>query len=926
MIKHITFICLLFSLTLFAQESKDIISVSFDKTSLVEALETVSEQSGYDFYYMEEWVANITISERYENKALDFILEDILSNTLLNYYIIKEEGRIILTKGSRIYGELPKGFFGVKDKELETTSMVSNSFRRMNPSFQKDANISKQQRKSETVRIGKDKGNYNENTLELSGRILNIETGEPLPNVLIVATNTNNAVVSDSNGLYSLILSPGSHRIEVSSLGLEKKKTNVIIYDSGSYDFKLYENIEQLDEVTLSANRTQNVEQADMGKTEIDAEASKNIPLILGERNLFKVATSLPGISTVGEAATGFNVRGGKTDQNLVLLDNATIYNPTHFFGIFQAINPFVTKSLTVYKGNIPANYGGRLSSVFDIKTTDGSTTEFKGEGSIGPVTNNLALEIPIVKEKSSLVLGARSSYSDWILKALDEPSLSNSTASFYDFVANYTHQLTDSDKVKVSGYHSNDAFSITSDSLYRYDNSLFSLQWTHRFNDTKKGALVLAHSAYNFDIDYDGSANDDFILGYGLKETEAKFKIDQVVADKHNIDYGLTVKRYSISPGDLEPRNSNSDIDNVSIASERAIEGGLFVGGDYEVNDRLLLNLGVRMSFFTSMGPASQRIYAENQPRTSGNLEEIVERDKGELYQTYAYPEARFAARYFLKPDLSIKASYNNSTQFIHTLTNNTTVTPVDTWKLSDNNIKPSRSSLYALGVFQNLNENLYELSLEGYYKSSTNILDFRTGAQLFLNETIETEVLQGNGRAYGVEVLLKKNEGKLNGWLAYTYSRSLLQLDSPFSQERVNNGAYFSSNFDRPHDVSAVLNYKFTQRFSLSTNFVYQTGRPVTYPVGRYTFNNADFVLYSDRNAFRIPDFYRLDLSFNVEGNHKIKKLAHSFWTFSIYNVLGRNNPYSVFFVTEQGQIKAFQSSIFAIPIPSITYNFKF
>lgn len=924
--KHIAFICLLFNLIIYAQESKDTITVSFVDTPLVEALETISQKSGYDFFYIEEWVATVAISGTYKNEPIDFVLTELLAKTLLNYHLIKKERRIILTKGSRIYKELPKGFFGIKQSELEQQSVVSSSFSQMNPSFQKDDNISNQQQKTETVRIGRDKGNYNENTLELTGIIFNTATGEPLPDVLLVVANTNNAVVSDSKGKYNLLLSPGSHTIEASSLGLEKKKINIIIYDSGTYDFRLAENIEQLDEVTLSANRTQNVEEADMGKTEIDAEATKNIPLILGERNLFRVATSLPGISTVGEASTGFNVRGGKTDQNLVLLDNATIYNPTHFFGIFQAINPFVTKSLTVYKGNIPANYGGRLSSVFDIKTTNGSTTKFKGEGSIGPVTNNLALEIPIVKDKSSLVVGGRSSYSDWILKALDEPSLNNSTASFYDFVANYTHQLSDADNVKVSGYHSKDAFSITSDSLYRYDNSLFSLQWTHRFNDTKKGSLILAHSAYNFDIDYDGSANADFVLGYGLKEAEVKFKIDQVVAVKQNIDYGLTVKRYSISPGNLEPRNNNSDIEKIAIASERALEAGLFVGGDYEVNDRLLLNLGVRMSFFTSVGPASQRLYAEGQPRTSGNLEEVIERDTGELYQTYAYPEARFAARYFLKPDLSIKASYNNSTQFIHTLTNNTTVTPVDTWKLSDNNIKPSRSSLYALGVFQNLNDNLYELSLEGYYKNSTNILDFKTGAKLFLNETIETEVLQGNGRAYGVEVLLKKNEGKLNGWLAYTYSRSLLQLDSPFSQERVNNGAYFSSNFDRPHDLSAVLNYKFTQRFGLSTNFVYQTGRPVTYPVGRYTYNNADFVLYSDRNAFRIPDFYRLDLSFNVEGNHKIKKLAHSFWTFSIYNVLGRNNPYSVFFVTEQGQIKAFQSSIFAIPIPSITYNFKF
>ncbi len=926
MIYRIILICLLFSLGVFAQDKKDNITVSFNNTPLVTALKTVSEQAGYQVFYMKEWLANIKVSGTYENQPLDTVLSGLLQETLLNHYVLKKEGRVILTKGSRIYEALPLGFFGEKKKEFKSSPVVSASYTRMNPSFQKEVNVSNQERATQTIRIGKDTGNYNNETLELSGTVTNMETGEPLPSVLLAITNTNQAVVSDVNGFYSLRLSPGSHTIEASSLGLEKNKIILVIYAAGTYDFKLSEDVQQLDEVTLSANRAQNVAQADMGKTEIDSEESKNIPLVLGERNLFKVATSLPGISTVGEASAGFNVRGGKTDQNLVLMDNATIYNPTHFFGIFQAMNPFVTKSLTVYKGNIPAEFGGRLSSVFDIKTKNGSSSEFKGEGSIGPVTNNLALEIPIVKEKSSLVLGARSSYSDWILKALDDPVLNNSTASFYDLIANYTHQIGQSDDIKVSGYFSNDAFSITSDSLYRYDNSLLSLQWSHRFTDTKKGSLILAHSAYNFDIDYDGSANNDFILGYGLKETEAKFVMNQVVGNRHNLNYGLTAKRYDISPGNLTPRNNESDITGLAIPEEQGLEGGVFVSGDYEVNDKLLINLGLRMSFFTSVGPASQRVYEDGQPKNSGTLEEIIERDSGELYQTYAYPEARISARYFLKPDLSVKASYNNSTQFIHTLTNNTTVSPVDTWKLSDNNIKPSRSSLYSVGLFQNLKDNLYELSLEGYYKSSTNILDFRTGAKLFLNETIETEVLQGNGRAYGVELLAKKNEGKLNGWLAYTYSRSLLQLDSPFSQERVNNGEYFPSNFDRPHDLSLVANYKFTQRFSLSANFVYQTGRPITYPVGRYTLNNTDFVLYSDRNAFRIPDFYRLDLSFNVEGNHKIKKLAHSFWTFSIYNVLGRNNPYSVFFVTDQGQIKAYQSSIFAIPIPSITYNFKF
>src|SRR5690606_36819612 len=323
--------------------------------------------------------------------------------------------------------------------------------------------------------------------------------------------------------------------------------------------------------------------------------------------------------------------------------------------------------------------------------------------------------------------------------------------------------------------------------------------------------------------------------------------------------------------------------------------------------------------------GPSEQRIYEDNVPKSEGSLVTTQDYDKNEVIKTYGGPEVRVSARYFLMPDLSIKASYNNAYQYIHTLSNNTTSSPIDTWKLSDYNIKPARGTQYSLGLYKNFEENTYEVSLEGYYKRSQDILDFKVGAQLLLNETIETEVLQGEGEAYGVELLLRKS-GRLNGWIGYTYSRSFIKMDSPYAEERVNNGKYFPSNYDKPHDVSIVANYKFTRRYSISANFVYQTGRPVTYPVGRYTYNNAEYVFYSDRNAFRIPDYYRLDLGFNIEGSHKITQFVHSFWNFSIYDVLGRNNPYSVYFVTTDGEVKAYKTSIFSVPVPTITYNFKF
>ncbi|MBT8272463.1 MAG: TonB-dependent receptor plug domain-containing protein, partial [Bacteroidia bacterium] len=652
----------------------------------------------------------------------------------------------------------------------------------------------------------------------------------------------------------------------------------------------------------------------------------KNIPLVLGERDILKVATTLPGISTAGEGSNGYNVRGGKTDQNLIILDNAAIYNPSHFFGIFSAINPFTTGKVDIYKGNIPAEYGGRLSSVFDITTKDADTNAFKGEASIGPVTSNLIVEIPVVEGESGLMLGGRSTYSGWILRALDEESLRNSEASFFDVIGKYNHKINDNNTIKATGYYSKDKFSITSDSIYGYSNRLVSVGWDHKFNDDLRSSVTLTNSEYQFDIAYDGDFNTDFDLNYKNNETELKLKFDQILNDDIALTYGLASKLYAIHPGNFDPLNSDSDLVPIAIRKERGLESAAFVSGSFEVNDELAFDAGLRYSLFGFLGEGVQRIYEPGMPKSEATLIETLEFGNNEFIETFDGIEARLSARYYLTEDFSVKASYNNTYQYIHTLSTNTTVSPTDTWKLSDRNIRPQRAEQYVLGFYKNFDDHNYEVSVEAYYKNYDDILDYKVGAQLLLNETLETEVLQGIGRSHGIEFLVKKNKGRFNGWIGYTYSKTELKLDSEFAEERVNNGDYFPANYDKPHDFNAVINYKMTQRFSFSANFAYQTGRPITYPIGTYMFNNAEYTLYSDRNKFRIPDYFRLDIGFNYEGNHRIKKIGQSFWNLSIYNVLGRNNPYSVYFVTEDGQVKAYQNSIFSIPVPTLTFNFKF
>jgi hypothetical protein len=894
----------------------------YNQVSLQEVILDLEKKSSYSFFFLKDWVAQDSVTVTVNSEAIVSVLDKILEGTTLNYHLIENEKRIIILQNTIVYDELPLYFFGRDSANVnaQTTRGIRNA---PPPTFfNEDV---RQTRKEYVVsKVGKADVTMLNSTYLLNGKAINARTGEVIEDLSIRVKGTNMLSVTNAQGAFELELPAGYNVLSIRAMGISSTEREVIMYNDGSLNLVLEEGLQQLDEVVVVADAAKNVEGAITGSEQIDSEESKNIPLVLGERDILQVAKTLPGISSAGEGATGLNVRGGKTDQNLVLLDDTVIYNPQHFFGIFQALNPFTTKGVDIYKGAVPVEFGGRLSSVFDIRTKNGNVEEISGEGSIGPVTANLALEIPLQKEKSSLVVGARGAYADWILRSLDDESLNNSEASFFDGILKYHNRVDDNNEVKATAYYSRDAFSITSDSLYNYNNRLFSVRWDHRYNEKTKGALVLDNSRYGFGIDFDGEANIDFDLDYSITETGVKYKLRTSLNDNHTLDYGVTAKVYSVNPGSIVPTGSDSNVSPVFIDAEQALEGALFIGDEINIGEKFLVNLGLRYAFFAALGSGTQRTYQDGLPKNESTVLDTISYGSGEVVKTYGGPEARISARYLIKPDLSIKASFNNSYQFLHTLSNNTTVSPIDTWKLSDLNIAPQQGYQASLGIYKNFKE--YELSLEGYYKIMDNVLDFKTGANLFLNENVETEVLQGDGKAYGVELLLKKNKGDFNGWLSYTYSRSLYRFDSEFSEERINNGDFFASNFDKPHDVSLITNYKFSRRYSVSANFVYQTGRPVTYPIGTFRFNNADFVAFSNRNEFRIPDFYRLDLGFNIEGNHKKNKLAHSFVTISMYNVLGRNNPYSVFFVTDNGEVKALQSSIFAIPIPSITYNFKF
>ena len=910
---------------LHSQQDTVKVSLVIEAENFNQVAERIRNLSGVDVYFAASWFDGQQFSGVFQNTTVEKILEELFRDLPINYFRYDDK-TIVLTQNNRIYRELPDGFFGVERLDTQGDSSANRSIVPVQIPVFVNQEALVETGEVETLRIGRQVSGDTRTRYRISGYVRDQTSGDPVSDVSILITNRGMGTVSDENGYYQLMLPPGLNELETRFIGMKRVRKRLLVFNDGNLDLSVEEGVQQLEEVVVEADSKRNVEAVTAGTDIIDSEESKNIPLVLGERNILEVATALPGISRAGEGATGINVRGGRTDQNMFLLNDALVYNPTHFFGIFQALNPFVTESVEIYKGAIPVTYGGRLSSVFDIRTTDGDTQEFRGEGSVGPVTANLAFEIPLKEDKSSLVIGGRGAYSDWVLQALEDEKLNDSQASFYDFIATYTDRIDDKNRLKATAYYSKDRFSITSDSLFGYSNRAVSLGWDRALSGGNTLGMRLTNSRYAFDIDYDSGGNTDFNLGYSVEETEFKGWVRNRISPAHNLTYGLAAKYYRVNPGDLEPRGSDSDITTLSIPREQALEGALYIADEITFSEKFSISAGLRWAFFAAMGPAEQREYTEGEPRNPSTQTGSTTYDSGSFIETYGGPEARISARYLIRPSLSLRVGFSNMYQFIHTLSNTTTVSPIDTWKLSDFNIRPQTAQQVSLGIFKNFQDQEIELSLEGFYKLSQDVLDFKTGAQVLLNPAIEQEVIQGDGKAYGVEFLLRKNSGKLNGWLGYTYSRSLIRFDSPFPEERVNNGEFFPANYDKPHDLSLVTNYKFTRRYSASLNFSYQTGRPVTYPIGQYNFNNAEYVFYSNRNEFRIPDYIRLDLGINIEGNHKREKLAHSFWTISVYNVLGRTNPYSVFFVTEDGQVKALQSSIFAIPIPSVTYNFKF
>lgn len=885
----------------------------------------IESKTDLHFYYDAAAFDSLRITLSTNAEFVQEILRKAFFNTPFRYSI-DHQNNVFLTKEIEILVSLPYGIINteresekwVNQKKPEAVAELSSSA--------EPASITSTL-ENKLVQIGEKTAVLKSGNVSLAGYLRDSKTGVPVIGAAVFIEKPRIGTYTDQFGYYSLVLPRGQHVLNIKALGIIDTKHPVMLYSDGKFDIEIQSQVLSLREVVISAENSANVRNVRMGVEKLNIKSIKQVPVVFGEADIVKVILTLPGVKSVGEASNGFNVRGGAVDQNLILFDDLIIYNPTHFFGFFSAFNPEVIKDVELYKSSIPSRFGGRLSSVLDVNSRDGNTKMITGSAGIGLLTGRMNVEGPIIKDKSSFLLGGRTTYSNWLLKMLPEDSgYKNSKASFYDVNLRLSHQINQKNNFYLTGYLSDDNSNLNSDTTYAYTNKNLSLKWKHIFSNKLTGVFVGGTSEYQYNNHSDENPVNAYKMAFNISQINLKTDFNYYLSSKHTLDFGLSSIRYNLHPGSFLPLGSASLVIPNVVPSEQAIESAAYIGDRFDLTSNFSLDLGIRYSIFNYLGPQNVNLYALGLPKEESNSLGSTAFKKGDLIKTYQGPELRLSARYQLSDDLSVKTGYNTLRQYIHLLTNTTAISPTDIWKLSDPNIKPQFGDQVSLGFYKNFKSNTIETSVEGYYKRLKDYLDYKSGASLILNHHIETEVISTKGKAYGIEFLLKKLNGKLNGWVGYTYSRTLLKADDPSTGQIINKGNYYPANYDKPHDFSLVGNYRFSHRYSASINTTYSTGRPITVPVGKYFYAGSLRASYSNRNAVRAPDYFRSDVSFNIEGNHKIHQLTHSFWTFGIYNITGRDNAYSTYFISEKGVIKGYQLSVFGNAIPFINYNIRF
>ncbi|HVM86723.1 MAG TPA: TonB-dependent receptor [Puia sp.] len=907
--------------TTYAQSQKSI-TLHFENRLFQEFVQAVEAQADFHFYYNPSQLDSFRITINILNKSLKEILDSIFRDTDF-HYAVDDDNNVFVLKQFRIETDLAKEFFTHKTNQQDS---LNGAEAELNNFFDEKNEKIKSSLENKLYEIGIKTNAVSHGNSTIAGYVRDAKTGEPITGAAVYIDNPPVGVVTDQFGYYSFSLPKGKHLLKITSIGMRETKRQIMLYSDGKLNIELQEYVPTLKAVMVTSEKLSNIKGIQMGVDRLNIKLIKQIPVVFGEADVLRTVVTLPGVTSVGEASTGFNVRGGSADQNLILFNGATIYNPSHLFGFFSAFNPDVVKDVELYKSNIPEKFGGRLSSVLDITSKDGNKKKFSGSGGISPLTARLVLEGPVDSGKTSFIIGGRSTYSDWLLHVVPNSEYQNSSASFYDLNLNLNHEFDKKNSLYITGYMSSDKFRLNSDTTYKYSNKNANILWKHIFSNKMYGTLMFGYDRYEYSVSGNANPVNAYKLSFDVNQYNFRADLNYNLNTANAVDFGISSIFYKLHPGSYLPEGSQSLVVPNVLQPEQALENALYLGDKITLSPRFSISAGIRYSLYYYLGARDIYTYGPGLPREEMNLLDTVSYASGKIINNYQGPEYRLSARFAITENASVKASYNTLRQYIHVISNTASISPTDIWKLSDPNILPQTGDQFSLGFYHNFKSNIIETSIEVYYKRMHNYLDYKSGAQLIMNPHIETDVTTTRGKAYGAELLIKKLTGKLNGWISYTYSRTLLQQDDPLEVQKINGGQYYPANFDRPHNVNFIGNYKFSHRFSVSLNMVYTTGRPLTLPIALYDIPGSQRVFYSERNQFRFPDYFRTDLSMNIEGNHKIKKFKHSSWTIGFYNLTARKNPYSIYFVEENGEIKGYKLSIFGTVIPSITYNFKF
>ena len=765
----------------------------------------------------------------------------------------------------------------------------------------------------------------------LSGIITDEINGETLIGVNVIINELKTGTVTNEYGFYSITLPKGTYTVTISYLGFGDLNETVILEQNIRKNFIIKESNVQLNEVVVTENPYKiNIKKPEMSANRLSIATIKQMPVLLGEVDVIKSLLFLPGVTNAGEGQSGFNVRGGAADQNLVLLDEATLYNTSHVFGLFSVFNADAIKDLKLYKGGIPAKFGGRVSSVLDIYQKDGNSNNFSMNGGIGLISSRLLAEGPIVKDKASFLVAGRGSYAHLFLKLTDNEN----TAYFYDLNTKINYKVNENNSLFLSGYFGRDIFSLNRSFTNTYGNATVNLRWNHLFSDKLFSNLSLIYSDYYYGLTLDFIG---FNWDSGIKNYNLKYDFKHYISDKITLNYGTNLTKYDLNPGTIEPIDENSSINFRQLDKKYALETAFYGDVEQQLSKKIAISYGFRYSIFNRLGSSTVNIYENNQPVLYDEELKIYEKatpigtqyfGRNKSIAEYSNFEPRFTIAYELNENQSIKASYNRMAQYLQLISNTQSPTPLDVWTPSDNYIKPQIADQVAIGYFQNFNNGDYTLELESYYKKVKNRMDYIDGADLIANEAIEQVILNGRMRSYGLEMLFRKNNGNLNGWVAYTLSRSEQQTPGRTPTEiGINNGNWYRSAYDKTHNLAVTGSYKLNEKWTFGANFTLQTGQPVTFPTGKYVFQGVTVPSYNSRNEDRLPAYHRLDISATLTPKHKEKHKYKREWVFGIYNVYSRYNAASINFRqnAETGNNEAVRLSIFGI-VPSVSYNFKF